>query len=69
MFNAVFQSQGVWLAYSNFLTLQGNVGYSRPYEPQVITNSDFRRAGFTISHLRAFYTKLLYLIPESDFKD
>lgn len=30
-FNSQFQSKGLWLIYSNFLTMTGHRGYSRPY--------------------------------------
>ena len=57
------------MAYSNFLTVDGRVGYSRPYPDIVLSDSAFRDVLFVISHLRVFYTKLLYLIEESDLKD
>ncbi len=31
--------------------------------------NSFRKAGFVISHLRSFYTKLLTLVKEEDFHD
>lgn len=62
-FNAVFQAKNVWLAYSNFLSRDtGNVGFSRPYNDNLIKTNSYRKVGFTISHLRAFYTKLFRFI-------
>lgn len=49
--------------------MSGMTGYSRPYNPSIIERNDFRKAGFVISHLRAFYTKLFILIREEDLKD
>ena len=54
LFNSVFQKDKVWFAYSNFISIRGNVGYSRP---------------FPTSHLRAFYTQLFLNIKEEDLKD
>ena len=31
LFNAVFSENDSWVAYSNFLTVNGRIGYSRPY--------------------------------------
>ena len=69
LFNAVFSESDCWVAYSNFLTVNGRIGYSRPYPQNVIDNMLFRKALFIISHLRVFYTKLITLIDENDFKD
>lgn len=68
-FNAIFQSRNLWLVYSNFLTVRGSLGYSRAYSEYVIKGQKFRKAPFTISHLRVFYTKLLTLINKKDLKD
>lgn len=35
----------------------------------MIENNSFRKAGFVISHLRSFYTKLLTLVKDQDLKD
>jgi glycosyltransferase involved in cell wall biosynthesis len=69
LYNALFQSKNNWLIYTNFLTLAGTVGYSRSYKPSIIQDNLFRRSPFLISHLRAFYTKLLTMIPSEDLKD
>jgi hypothetical protein len=62
LYNALFQKNNYWLVYTNFITMTGGMGYSRPYQKYIIENGTFRKAGFTISHLRAFYTKLFTLI-------
>jgi hypothetical protein len=36
LFNAVFQKEGVWFAYSNFLGSNSKLGYSRPYHSSII---------------------------------
>jgi hypothetical protein len=36
LFNSQFQAKKYWLAYSNFMTITGYVGYSRPYKKSVI---------------------------------
>jgi hypothetical protein len=48
--------------YSNFVSVRGTFGYSRPYSKATIDANKFRSTGFMISHLRAFYTKLLTLV-------
>lgn len=35
-FNMLFQANDIWLAYSNFITVRGSIGYSRPYSEIVI---------------------------------
>jgi hypothetical protein len=62
LYNAIFQQSGNWLVYSNFIVSTGSLGYSRAYPSYVIEKGQFRRAGFSISHLRAFYTKLFTLV-------
>ena len=69
LFNAVFSSSGVWIAYSNFLTLGGRAGFSREYPSTVIANNQFRRVYFGISHLRVFYAKLLLQVKDEDLRD
>ncbi len=69
LFNSVFQKDKVWFAYSNFISIRGNVGYSRPFPASVIKNNSFRRYPFVTSHLRAFYTQLFLNIKEEDLKD
>ncbi len=68
-FNSLFQSKNVWVAYTNFISIRGSVGYSRPYSQTVVERNAFRKSGFVISHLRVFYTKLLALVKEDDLKD
>lgn len=33
LYNSIFQKQGVWFVYSNFLTINNYVGYSRFIPP------------------------------------
>ena len=61
LYNTLFQKNNYWLVYTNFITLTGRMGYSRPYPNYVIEKGSFRMKGFSISHLRAFYTKLFTL--------
>lgn len=68
-FNSQFQEKKYWLMYTNFVSTRGTLGYSRPYSKAVIDNNNFRGSGFVISHLRAFYTKLLTLVKLEDLKD
>lgn len=35
-FNAVFQSKKLWLAYTNFITSRGSLGYSRAFSDYTI---------------------------------
>ena len=30
-FNQIFQTQDVWVAYTNFISVRGSIGYSRPF--------------------------------------
>lgn len=69
LFNAVFSSKDVWIAYSNFLTMGYKSGFSREYPNNVISNNWFRRVYFGISHLRVFYTKLLLKVKDNDLRD
>lgn len=57
-FNSLFRSKDIWVAYTNFMSIRGSIGYSRPYSQNVIERNAYRKSGFVISHLRAFYTKL-----------
>ena len=69
LFNSVFQKEGVWFLYSNFMTSNGGVGYSRPFPASTIDNNKYRAYPFVTSHLRAFYTQLFRNIKEKDLKD
>lgn len=69
LFNYGFYDEDKWVVYSNFLTTSAHVGYSRSYPMEVIRDNEFRNVLFLISHLRAFYTKLLLLIDPEDFLD
>jgi glycosyltransferase involved in cell wall biosynthesis len=69
LFNAVFQMKKAWFVYSNFLTIRGSVGYSRPFPQSTITNNKYRSYPFVTSHLRAFYTQLFVNINETDLQD
>lgn len=62
LYNSLFQSKDYWLIYTNYMTQNEQIGYSNHYAPFIIENGLFRKAGFAISHLRAFYTKLFTLI-------
>jgi nuclear transport factor 2 (NTF2) superfamily protein len=55
--------------YTNFVSSKGKFGYSRPFSKFTIKENKFRSTTFLISHLRAFYTKLLTLVKEKDLKD
>lgn len=58
VFNAFFQKKNAWFVYSNSLASNGNIGYSRPYHPDIIEENSYRLYDFTASHLRAYYTSL-----------
>lgn len=58
LYNSVFQKEKAWFVYSNFISIRGNVGYSRPFPAKVIANNSYRKYPFVTSHLRAFYTQL-----------
>ena len=66
VYNAVFQEKKVWLAYSNSLASNGNIGYSRPYHPDIIEENTYRLYDFTVSHLRAYYTSLFSKVSKQD---
>ena len=68
LFNSVFQKDKVCFAYSNFLTIRGGVGYSRPFPAKTMLMNTYRRYPFVTSHLRAFYTQLFLNIKEEDLK-
>ena len=68
-FNQIFSTKDVWLAYTNFITIKGNIGYSRPFNSKIIEGNKYRKSSFVISHLRAFYTKLLTNVNDKDLKD
>jgi hypothetical protein len=69
LFNAVFQQKNAWFVYSNFLTIRGNVGYSRPFPEKVIRGNAYRKYPFVTSHLRAFYTELFLNVKEEDLQN
>ena len=69
LFSAAFQKYDAWFVYSNFLTIYGKIGYSRPFPTVTIKNNDYRRNSFVTSHLRAFYTALFSNIKEEDLQD
>ena len=56
LFNSVFQKEGSWFVYSNFISFVGTIGYSRSYCKEVKERNSYRKASFVSSHLRAFYT-------------
>lgn len=68
LFSAVFQQRDAWFVYSNFLTIRGNVGYSRPFPEKVVSSNTYRKYPFVTSHLRAFYTELFLNVKEEDLQ-
>ena len=64
LLNSVFQKDNVWFMYTNFITSVGSLGYSRPYPEDIISRNAYRDYGFTVTHLRAFYTQLLLNIKD-----
>jgi hypothetical protein len=36
LFNAVYQESGAWVVYSNFITEEGRLGYSKPYPKRIV---------------------------------
>lgn len=69
LYNSVFQEKQLWFVYSNFLSMSGGVGFSRPFPVRTMTMNSYRTYPFVTSHLRAFYTKLFRNIKEEDLKD
>lgn len=69
LFSAIFQSQNIWVMWTNFLTPKGSIGYSRKYSRVAVKNNKYRKSGFVMSHLRAYYTQLFRNIKEEDLKD
>ena len=69
LFNSVFQKEQSWFVYSNFLTIRGGVGYSRPYPAKTQLMNTYRKYPFVTSHLRAFYTQLFLNIKDEDLQD
>ena len=55
--------------YTNFLGSIGKVGYSRPYHPDIIEKNQYREYAFAVSHLRAYYNKLLLNLKDQDLQD
>lgn len=35
-FNQIFSTKDVWVAYSNFIKIKGNIGFSKPYGKKTI---------------------------------
>lgn len=58
------QQKNYWVLWTNFLTPRGTIGYSRDYLPAQKNMNAYRKAGFVMSHLRAYYTKLFRLIKD-----
>lgn len=69
LFNAVFQEKKLWFVYSNFLSIAGTIGFSRPFPPSTMRRNNYRTFHYVTSHLRAFYTKLFLNIREEDLQD
>ena len=69
LLNAIFQKEGSWFVYTNFLNIRGSIGYSRPFPAATIKNNKYRAYPFVTSHLRAFYTQLFRNIRDKDLKD
>lgn len=68
-FNAAMQSKQIWVAYSNYISFRGILGFSRAYSARAIEQNSYRKSSFLISHLRVFYTKLFQLLKPEDLKD
>jgi glycosyltransferase involved in cell wall biosynthesis len=68
-YSAVFQKEGAWFVYTNFLNVGKGVGYSRPFPLETVRNNKYRAYPFVTSHLRAFYTQLFLNIKEADLQD
>ena len=64
LFSAVMQQKNYWVMWTNFLSPKGAIGYSRDYPAVHKEANNYRKAGFVMSHLRAYYTKLFRLIKE-----
>ncbi len=62
LFSAVMQKRNLWVMYTNFLTPRGGIGYSRDYSLTIKRDNNYRHAGFVMSHLRAYYTRLFRLV-------
>jgi len=69
LYNAVFQKEQIWFMYTNFVSAIGSLGYSRPYPQDIMKNNSYRDYGFTVTHLRAYYTQLLLNIKDEDLRD
>ena len=69
LYNSIFQKEKSWFVYSNFLSIRGNVGYSRPFPDKIISSNTYRKYPFVTSHLRAFYTQLFLNIKEEDLQN
>lgn len=52
--------------YSNFITPNNYVGFSRLIPKSIIKNNNYRRYPFVTSHLRAFFTQLFLNVNEED---
>ncbi len=69
LYNSIFQKEKSWFVYSNFLSIRGNVGYSRPFPERIISSNTYRKYPFVTSHLRAFYTQLFLNVKEGDLQN
>ncbi len=69
LLNAVYQETGAWIVYSNFITEEGRVGYSKPYPRRVVEGNLYRQYPFVASHLRSLYSQLVRNINEADLMD
>ena len=69
LFSAVMQQKDYWIMWTNFLSPKGSIGYSREYSVAHKKTNNYRKAGFVMSHLRAYYTKLFRLVKEEDLKN
>lgn len=69
LFNAKFQANNLYFMYTNFLSMAGKAGYSRPFPRRIIEQNSYRKYPFVTSHLRAFYTKLFLNIRDFDLQD
>lgn len=68
--NKAYQDPEVWLTYGSYLDFPGMTrGCAKPYEPEIITQRNYRKALWRASHLRTFYAGLFKKIKEEDFYD
>ena len=60
-----YENKNVWIAYGNFMFLDGKIGFSSPIKDI----SNIRNENFTASHLRTWKVFLWRAIDQKDLKD